>query len=56
MGLKSALFYARLYQRVLRPGLSVLHDQRLRDHSALAKSFHAFQTQLAEYFQLQLAA
>ena len=56
LGLKSALFYTRVYQRVLRPGLSLLEDQRLRDHSALAKSFHAFQRQLAEYFQLQLAA
>jgi hypothetical protein len=56
VGLKSALFYSRVYQRVLRPGLSLLEDQRLRDHSVLAKSFHAFQRQLAEYFQLQLAA
>ena len=55
-GLKTALFYSRLYQRVLRPGLSQLHDQRLRDHSALAKSYHAFQRQLTEYFQLQLVA
>ena len=55
-GLKTALFYCRVYQRVLRPGLSVLTDPRLRERSALAKSFHAFHGQLTEYCQLQLAA
>ena len=55
-GLQTALFYSRVYQRVLRPGLSLLQDQRLREHSPLAKSFRAFHTQLSHYFQLQLAA
>jgi hypothetical protein len=55
-GLQTALFYSRVYQRVLRPGLSLLQDQRLREHSPLAKSLHAFHTQLNHYFQLQLAA
>lgn len=55
-GLKIALFYSRTYQRVLRPGLSELHDPQLPESSALAKAYHAFQRQLAEYFQLQLAA
>jgi hypothetical protein len=55
-GLKTALFYSRVYQRVLRPGLSLLQDPRLRDHSPLAKTFQAFHRQLTDYFQLQLAA
>ena len=55
-GLKTALFYARVYQRVLRPGLSLLQDPRLRERSALAKSFHAFHAQLTDYCQHQLAA
>jgi hypothetical protein len=33
-----------------------LHDPRLRERSALAKSFHAFHAQLTNYFQVQLAA
>jgi hypothetical protein len=55
-GLKTALFYSRAYQRLLRPGLSLLHDQRLREPPPLAKSFRAFHTQLTDYFQQQLAA
>jgi hypothetical protein len=55
-GLQTTLFYSRVYQRVLRPGLSHLHDPRLRERSALAKSFHAFHAQLTNYFQVQLAA
>jgi hypothetical protein len=56
VGLKSALFYSRVYQRVLRPGLSLLEDPRQCDHSALAKSFLVFQRELTQYFELQLAA
>ena len=55
-GLQTALFYSRVYQRVLRPGLSLLQDRRLHDRSPLAKSFQAFYRQLTDYFQLQLAA
>jgi hypothetical protein len=55
-GLATALFYARVYQRVLRPGLSLLHDARLREYSVLTKSFHAFHNQLTQYFQHQLVA
>jgi hypothetical protein len=55
-GLQTALFYGRVYQRVLRPGLSQLHDPRLRDRSALARSFHAFHRELTNYCQRQLAA
>lgn len=55
-GLKTVLFYLRVSQRVLRPGPSLLEDRRLREGSPLVQSYQAFHTQLAEYFQLQLAA
>lgn len=55
-GLQTALFSARVYQRVLRPGLSLLQEHRLREGSPLARSFHAFPTELDHYFQLQLPA
>jgi hypothetical protein len=55
-GLQTAWFYSRGYQRVLRPGLSLLQDQRLRERSARARSFHPFHTELTDYCQCQLAA
>ena len=55
-GLKTALFYSRAYQRLLRPGLSHLHDPRLLPHSPLARTYHAFERQLHDYFQLHFAA
>jgi hypothetical protein len=36
-GLKTALFYSRLYQRLIRPGLSLLHAAP--SHSPLAEAF-----------------
>ncbi|MGO8698458.1 MAG: hypothetical protein ACLQVY_12145 [Limisphaerales bacterium] len=42
-GLKTALFYSRAYQRLLRPGLSELHDPRLVESSALAADCAKFQ-------------
>ena len=55
-GLKTVLFYSRAYQRLLRPGLSELHDPRLIPCSPLARTYHAFERQLADYFQLHFAA
>jgi integrase len=51
-GLKTALFYSRAYQRLLRPELSSLHAPPLPECSDLAKAYHAFQRQLTDYFQL----
>ena len=55
-GLKAALFYARVYQRLLRPGFSELADPRLVDSSPLAKAFAAFQQQLDIYTAQKAAA
>jgi hypothetical protein len=53
-GLFTARFHRRLYQRVRLPGLSLVPDPRLQQHSALGPSFHAVETQLAQYFRLGL--
>jgi len=56
LGLKTALFYSRVHQRLLRPGLSHLLDQRLRLCSPLAAALTRFQNTLDEYITQQLAA
>ena len=38
-GLKTALFYSRVYQRLLRPGLSQLLDPRTEDSAPLPVAF-----------------
>ena len=38
-GLKTALFYSRVQQRLLRPGMSLLHDQRRREPPAPGPEF-----------------
>ena len=55
-GLKTALFYSRAYQRLLRRGLSDLHDPRLSESSALALNFAHFQKVLAAYVTEKIAA
>lgn len=55
-GLKSALFYSRAYQRLLRRGLSELHDPRLSESSALAGSFAMFQKSLDAFAAEKMAA
>ncbi len=45
-GLKTALFYSRVYQRLLRRGLSELHDASPLNPSALAGAFAKFQKTL----------
>jgi hypothetical protein len=55
-GLKTALFYSRTYQRLLRRGLSELHDPRLAQTSTLAADFARFQTALDTYTTEILAA
>ncbi len=41
-GLKTALFSSRTYQRLLRRGLSQLHDPRTADSSTLTLDFPRF--------------
>ncbi len=55
-GLKTALFYSRTYQRLLRPGLSELHDPRTAHSSPLAIEFTRFQKALDLYFAEKLVA
>jgi len=45
-GLKTALFYSRVYQRLLRRGLSELHDASPLNPSALAGAFAKFKNTL----------
>jgi hypothetical protein len=55
-GLKAALFYARTYQRLLRPGFSELADARLAQSSPLAKALATFQRHLDAYNAQKIAA
>lgn len=55
-GLKTALFYARTYQRLIRPGLSELHDPRTAKSSILALSFNRFKNTLDAYVAQKKAA
>jgi hypothetical protein len=55
-GLKVALFYSRTYHHVIRPGLSLLHDPQAPDRSALARSYHQFETQITTFLQRNRAA
>lgn len=41
-GLKTALFYTRLSQRLLRPGLSLLHDPKTAPSSPMAAAYRRF--------------
>lgn len=55
-GLKAALFYARAYQRLLRPGFSELADARLVKSSPLANAFASLQRRLDAYADQKIAA
>jgi hypothetical protein len=54
--LKTALFYSRTYQRVIRPGLSLLEPAPPQDNVTLTRAYQRFQTELADYFAQQRAA
>ena len=55
-GLKPALFYSRIYQRLLRPGLSELHDPHTSESSTLAIDFAKFNKALDAYVAEKMAA
>jgi Mn-dependent DtxR family transcriptional regulator len=55
-GLKTALFYSRVYQRLLRRGLSELHDPRPSASSTLVLNFAKFQATLDAYVAEKMAA
>jgi hypothetical protein len=55
-GLKTALFYSRTYQRLLRRGLSELHDPYPLPASTLAADYAKFQNALDAYVTEKMAA
>jgi len=55
-GLKTTLFYSRVYYRLLRPGLSELHDHRIQDSSPLALHFTRFNNALDAFCAEKLVA
>ena len=55
LGLKTALFYSRTYQRFIRPGLSLLHDPRF-DGAPFRRAFQQLEKHLTQRFELNLAA
>jgi hypothetical protein len=56
LGLKTALFYSRTYQRVIRPGLSLLEPCPSQPNSKLSRAFQHFQAELSDYFAQLKAA
>ncbi len=55
-GLKTALFYSRTYQRLLRPGLSQLHQPPTSESATLAAHFAKFQKILDAHLAEKMAA
>jgi len=55
-GLKTALFYSRTYQRLLRRGLAELHEASPSNNSPLAAAFAKFQSTLNHYFAERMPA
>ena len=53
-GLKTALFYSRTYNRVLRPGMSTIADEK--NPSKLRRAYQSFENELDRYFSAQRAA
>jgi hypothetical protein len=50
LGLRTALFYSRSYTRLIRPGLSEIHDPRFHDTSRLAKAFAKLEKELKDHY------
>ena len=55
-GLKTALFYSRMYQRLLRPGLSQLCDLKTTGSAPLHQAFAKLQRTLDAYAEEKFAA
>jgi hypothetical protein len=55
-GLKTALFYGRTYQRLLRPALSELHDPRTAESSPLSLALTKCQRAIDAYLVEKIAA
>jgi hypothetical protein len=55
-GLRTALLYSRVYARVLRPGLSILHDPRTVDNHRIARQMRRLEKEINDYIIEQIAA
>jgi hypothetical protein len=55
-GLRTALFYSRVYARVLRPGLSILHDPRTAEIHPMASRMRRLEKEIDDYIMEQIAA
>jgi hypothetical protein len=55
-GLRTGLFYSRVYARVLRPGLSILHDERTAQTHPIASRMRRLEKELDDYILEQIAA
>jgi hypothetical protein len=49
LGLKTALFYTRVSQRLLRPGLSLLHDPKTSASSPMALAYQKLQKTIDDF-------
>jgi hypothetical protein len=56
LGLRVAFLYSRSYQRIVRPGLSLLCDPTSSDALELRRCFDQFQSQLDAYLTQKIAA
>jgi len=55
-GLRTAAFYSRLYGRVIRPGLSILHDPRTDKRHPLGRHMRNLERELSHYVEEKIAA
>jgi hypothetical protein len=57
LGLRTALFYSRIFNRVIRPGFSQIADPSLAPNSSkLTTAFYHLETQLTNYLEERKAA
>src|SRR5215813_10074856 len=57
LGRRTALFYSRAFNRIVRPGLShIAHPNLPPEHSKLTAAFHHLEVQLTNYFTEKKAA
>jgi hypothetical protein len=55
-GLRTAFFYSRVYARVVRPGLSILHDPRTAETHPIASRMRRLEKEIDDYILDQIAA
>ena len=55
-GQRTAMFYSRLYARVLRKGLSILHDPRTDQQHPVARTMRKLENELDDFIIDQMAA